>query len=202
MPGLGAAVAGTAMGGPLGGIAGFMGEGALGSIVPAYNAARARGLDPDAATKQAIIESGIAATFAGAMGLVGKFPLTGTAQKVINGEVADVLKRPLMEAMTQIGIVQPSLMAGQDVATGASRGELPSRDQLLTDMVVGGLAGLGIHENVPWAGEGKRVPPGAESRNLPRVRRALQQRRRPNALTCQASSDWLKEPNRLRRSEG
>src|SRR6516165_2379274 len=90
--------------------------------------------------------AGIAAAFATGMGMVGKFPLTGTATKEIEGEVATVLRRPILEAMVQLGVVQPGLMAGQDVATTLSHGEAPDAHQILTDMVVGGLGGLAIHE--------------------------------------------------------
>jgi len=144
-PGLGVAGAATLVGGPVAGIAGFGAEAAIERVVPAYNAARASGLDPDAAMKQAIVDSGIAATFAAAMGLAGKMPLTGIAAKELNGEVVNVLKRPMLEAFTQLSLVQPGLMATQDIATALSHGESPNAEQVLTDMLVGGLAGYGIH---------------------------------------------------------
>src|SRR6516162_2572249 len=145
-PGLGAAVGASAVGGPLAGIAAFAGEAAVERIVPAYKAGIAAGLTPDQAATRAGIDSGIAAAFATGMGMVGKFPLTGTVTKEIEGEVATVLRRPILEAMVQLGVVQPGLMAGQDVATTLSHGEAPDAHQILTDMVVGGLGGLAIHE--------------------------------------------------------
>jgi hypothetical protein len=144
-PGLTAAGAATAVAGPIAGIGGFAGEAAIERLVPAYNAARAAGLDPDQATKQALVDSGISAAFAVGMGLVGKFPLTGTIAKEVNGEVVNLLKRPVMEAFLQLSAVQPGLMAGQDIATSLSHGEAPNAEQLVTDMLVGGLAGYGIH---------------------------------------------------------
>ena len=144
-PGLGAAGAATLVGGPVAGIAGFGAEAAIERVVPAYNAARSAGLDPDSAMKRAIVDSGIAASFAAAMGFAGKMPLTGKVAQELNGVVVDALKRPMLEAFVQLSLVQPGLMAGQDVATALSHGEAPNAEQVLTDMLVGGLAGYGIH---------------------------------------------------------
>jgi hypothetical protein len=169
-PGLGTALAGSAVGGPLAGIAGFAGEAAIERLAPAYNAARAKGLDPDAAMHQALVDSGIASAFAIGMGVVGKAQITRMlglnpliAQE-INGEVADVLKRPALEALVQMGIVQPGLMAGQDITTTLANGESPNAEQVLTDMLIGSLAGFGIHET--WKGVDRiqemRAKAGAE----------------------------------------
>src|SRR5215831_13517904 len=63
--------------GPLGGIGAFGLEAAVGNLPSAYNAARARGLDDQAAIRQAIIESGLSSAFAVGMGMAGKFNVTG-----------------------------------------------------------------------------------------------------------------------------
>jgi len=93
------AVAGGMAGGPAGAIAGGAGGTALGmalqTIVPAYKAAAARGLPPDAALDEAMIQTGIAGAFGAAMGITGGVPLTGT--------VAGAIKRPLMEALVKLG---------------------------------------------------------------------------------------------------
>src|SRR5262249_52801013 len=67
------------------------------------------------------------------------------AAKELNGVVVNTLKRPMLEAFMQLSIVQPGLMASQDIATALSHGESPNAEQVLTDMLVGGLAGYGIH---------------------------------------------------------
>jgi hypothetical protein len=140
-PGLGTAIGATAVGGPLAGIAAFGGEAAIERLVPAYKAAVAAGLPPDQATTRALVDSGIAATFATAMGLAGKVGVT----KPLAEYVGRVLSPTALEALAQLGIVQPGLMAGQDVATSLAHGETPEAHQIMTDMVVGGLGGLAIH---------------------------------------------------------
>jgi hypothetical protein len=146
-PGLaGAAAASLTPAGPLGGIAAFAGEAAIANLPRAYNAARSRGLDDSSAIKQAIIESGIASAFAGAMGMAGKFNVTKSLSPYVAENIAQVLERSVSEALVQLGVVQPGLMAGQDVAEGLARGESPSMDAIMTDVAVGGLAGAAIHQ--------------------------------------------------------
>ena len=169
-PGLAAAgAASLTPAGPIGGIAAFGAEAAIGNLPSAYRAARQSGLDENAAIRQAITTSGLSAAFAVGMGIVGKFNITGAlAGKLapyINENIVAGLQRPVTEAMVQLGLVQPGLMASQDVATSlATTGQLPGGDQLLTDMAVGGLAGLGIHEVFKT---GERISKARESREEP-----------------------------------
>lgn len=146
----GAAAASATPLGPLGGIGVFAGEAAIANLPRAYNAARAKGLDETQAIHRAIIDSGIAASFAGLMGIAGKLSVTGAISgKVapyISEGVADILQRPVTESLIQLGVVQPGLMAGQDIATAGSHGELPEMDQLLTDVATNSLVGLGVHQ--------------------------------------------------------
>ena len=138
-PGLGTAAAATAVAGPIGGIAGFAGEAAVERIVPAYNAARMAGLTPDQAVRRALVDSGVSAGFAVAMGMAGKIAITG------RDEITGALARPALEGILQLSAVQPGLMGAQDVTTSLLHGESPNAEQVVTDMLVGGLAGYGIH---------------------------------------------------------
>jgi hypothetical protein len=153
-PGLAAAgagaTAGTVVGGlpgaMVGGIAGFGGEMALEALVPAYKAAIAAGFSPQEAAVRAGLTSGLAAAFAAAMGLVGKVNVTGSIAKAMAGEAAEAMAPQILETMVQLGVVQPSLMAGQDIAsTLTSTGQLPDSGRVLTDMFMGGVGGIATH---------------------------------------------------------
>lgn len=164
--GLGGGVAGGAIGGPIGGVVGSVGgfatEGGMGSLVPAYMAARAKGLDPDAATKQAIIDSGISAATAAAMGLAPELKVFGkVADPAVIDQVAMMTKRPVMEALTQLGIIQPTIAVTGHAATSASHGEVPGLDELATTFATGvgmGVVPVGAHAAVAGIHAAKAKP--------------------------------------------
>jgi hypothetical protein len=144
-PGLAGAGAATLAGGPLAGIAAFGIEAGLGALVPAYQAAVQAG-DPHP-IRRAIMDSGIAVGFAGLMGISGKIPASALGG-LVSESVAEMLERPIAEALFSLGIVGPGLAGAQDVVTAMSHGEAVNWPQTATDMVIGGLAGLGVHEVV------------------------------------------------------
>lgn len=119
--GAGIAGATTGIGAPVGALVGGAGGFALGSaiqtIAPAYQRARAAGLDHDESVNRALAETGIAAAFGGAMGAAPALsPLKGAVSR----------------ALAEIFAVQPGLGIGQQVATGAVEGKMPSLDELGT----------------------------------------------------------------------
>jgi hypothetical protein len=119
-------------------------EGAVGALVPAYKKARAEGLDPDAATSRAIVDSGISAATAAAMGLAPNISLFGKNTAVINDQVAQTLKRPVMELLAQLGMVQPGLAVTGEIVKDLSHGEAPDPWGLATTFVVGAAQGVPI----------------------------------------------------------
>lgn len=152
VPGLGAAGAGALVGGPIGAVAGFGIEGATGTLVPAYIAARAGGLSPEDAMKRALIDTGISAATATAMGIAPEFSIYGkVANPAVTDQVAEMLKRPALEAITQLGLVQPSLGTAGAAATTLSHGEVPKLEDLSTDFATGvgmGIVPVGAHATI------------------------------------------------------
>lgn len=118
--GLVGGAAGTGVGGPIGGLVGGVGGFALGSalqtIAPAYQKARADGLDHDAAVDRAMLETGIAGAFGAAMGAAPAAPVFG---KTATG----ALKAPISEALAQIFGVQPGLMMGHKATENLVEGK-------------------------------------------------------------------------------
>jgi hypothetical protein len=151
--GLGGGLAGGAVAGPIGGVVGTVGgfatEGGMGSLVPAYYAARAKNLSEPDAVKQALIDSGISATTAAAMGLAPELKVFGkVADPAILDQVAEIARRPVMEAFTQLGIIQPTIAVAGHAATTASHGEVPGLDELATTYATGvgmGVVPVGAH---------------------------------------------------------
>jgi hypothetical protein len=142
---LGAAgvVGGGALAGPagalLGGTAGLSGGMALQTLVPAYKAARATGLDHDSALSQALIQTGIAGGFGVAMGIVGATPLTATT-------IQGALKRPITEALVKLGIAEPGLMVAQaQTAKAAAGGGWLSPDEAIKGYIMGTGVGAAMH---------------------------------------------------------
>lgn len=161
VPGMVSAGVGAAIGGGIapvagaipGGAVGFGAEGAVGAIVPAYKKARAEGLSPDDAMQRAIVDSGISAATATAMGLAPGVSFFGksAAPELVNGQIASMLRRPTMEMLAQLGIVQPSLAVTGELATALTHGETPNPWDLATTGVVGiGMGGamVGAHATI------------------------------------------------------
>jgi hypothetical protein len=94
----------------LGGATGFALGSALQTLAPAYQRARAEGLDHDAAVERAWKETGIAGAFGAAMGAAPGASLFGRTAE-------GALKRPISEALAQIFGVQPGLGAAQHAST-------------------------------------------------------------------------------------
>jgi P-loop containing NTP hydrolase pore-1/C-terminal domain on Strawberry notch homologue/Large polyvalent protein associated domain 38/ddrB-like ParB superfamily domain len=129
---------GEALGAVGGGATGFALGSAIQTLAPAYQKARADGLDHDAAVDRAIKETGISTGFGAIMGLAP-------------AGVGQFLKGPISRALAEIFVVQPGLGAAQQVATGASEGQMPTADELATGYAenVGMGVGLaGAHEGV------------------------------------------------------
>lgn len=155
MPVTGAAIGGGLLGGAVGGpIGGGVGAtaaagltGTLQQLIPAYQGARARGLDHDAALTESLESSGVAGAFAAAMGLVGGVPLTGVTKiPLANGTIITALKRPITEAMVKMGLVEPALMVAQHQATKAvGPGGWITPDEAFTDFISGAAMGGIMH---------------------------------------------------------
>lgn len=151
-PGLGAGAVGTVLGGPIGAGVGFTGEIALSTLPSAYKAARATGLDPDAAMHRALIDTGIAGAGAAAMAIAPGFSLFGRVSGDAAAEAAiaaaTAFKRPALEAIAQLGVVQPLIGDTQHIATSLTHGETPGTEDLITthldQMAVGGVM-VGAH---------------------------------------------------------
>lgn len=120
-------------------------EGGLGALVPAYKKAREAGLDPEAATTRALVDSGIAAGTATAMGIAPSFSLFG--KTAVAEQTAQMLKRPVMEMLAQLGLVQPSLAVTGEIVRDLSHGEAPDPWSLATTYVVGAAQGVPIVGN-------------------------------------------------------
>lgn len=159
VPGALSALGGAAISGGVGGVVGFGAEGGLGALVPAYKKARAEGLDPDSATTRAIVDSGISAATAVAMGLGPEVSFFGRQGVEVGGQIASMMKRPAMETLAQVGIVQPSLAITGELATALTHGETPNPWDLATTGVVGiGMGGamVGAHAVIRTAAQARK----------------------------------------------
>jgi hypothetical protein len=112
-------------GGIPGGAAGFAVGSMMQEIAPAYQRARADGLDHDAAVTRAIEQSGIAGAFGAVMGMAPGLSAFGRSAE-------GALRRPISEALAQVFGVQPGLGAAQQVAQGAIEGKMPTAGELAT----------------------------------------------------------------------
>lgn len=150
----GLGLGGEAVAGPPGAFGGAAAGFGLGSaiqtVAPAYAAARAEGLDHDAAVDRALKQTGIAAAFGTAMGLAPGVALFGRT-------VEGALKKPVSEALAQIFGVQPSLAITQGAAQNLAAGkDLPSTDDILKQYAIQSAAGgalVGGHAALRKLGE-------------------------------------------------
>ena len=183
VPGAGAAIAGSAVGIPA--PVGFGAEAMLGTVVPAYKAARAAGLDPEAATKRALIDSGIAAAGATAMGIAPGISFFGRAPtEAAVDQVANTFKRPVLEALTQLGFVQPAIATGAHEITALTHGEQPGTDDLLTTYVTGaamGLVPVGAHAALRGLTGGTPSASGAPPATPDEISRSFENQAPPGA---------------------
>jgi hypothetical protein len=158
--GLAGGAIGGAVGGPIGAGIGGAGGFALGSMlqefVPAFERAREAGLGVEEARDRALIESGIAGAFGAVMGGVGPAmnylrPLVSRAiiaSGLVSLGTAGRISRgigTLGKAPAQLGVVQPTLAIGQQVAEGAAEGRIPTREELVQTAVLGLAQGLPTH---------------------------------------------------------
>lgn len=159
-PGIGAAALGAPLG-QVGAAVGFGLEGGLGTLVPAYKKARTEGLDPDAATTRALVDTGIAASTATSMGLSPGVAIFGRVQNpAVTDQVATMLKRPVMEMLAQLGVVQPLLADTGHIVTSLSHGEAPDPWDVATTHVVGTAMGglpVGVHATIRAMNVAKRA---------------------------------------------
>lgn len=162
--GPGGQLAGSALGFGLGS--------ALQTVAPAYQKARAEGLDHDTAVTRAMEETGIAGAFGAAMGAAPGLALFGKS--------GEALKRPLGEALAQVFGVQPALSVAQQAAIKVNEGKgLPTAEEAAQTALIGAATGavlVGGHrlsaaaieqlraagvEPTPINFEGRPVEPGA-----------------------------------------
>lgn len=136
---------GAAVGATGGLIAGLGAEGGLGTLVPAYKKARAEGLEPDDALHRALIDTGISAGTATAMGLAPMGSVFGkVANPAVTDQVATMLRRPVAEMMAQLGVVQPSLAVTGEIVKDLAHGDTPDPWGVATTYVVGAAQGVPI----------------------------------------------------------
>ena len=124
-------------GGLVGAPAGFAIGSMIQSIAPAYQAARANGLDHDAAVRQAIAQTGVAGAFGAVMGAIPGVSAFGR-----NAQGA--LERPISEALLQIFGTVPAVGTAQELASGAVAGRMPTADELATGYASNVGLGLGL----------------------------------------------------------
>jgi hypothetical protein len=124
-PGIGTAILGT-IGFGLGSL--------IQTLAPAYQQARAEGLDHDAAVDRALKETGIAVAFGA---LAGGIPNAGLFGKTLEG----ALKRPVSELLAQIFGVQPGLSVIQGATTRAIEGKPITPDEIVSDYMDGLTSG-------------------------------------------------------------
>lgn len=171
-----AGVTGGVLGGPVG--AGFgAGTSEFGMrLIPAYQEARAKGLDEDAAIKEAATVAAVSGGTAAIMGSAGMTPLFGT-QLVARGNtaVAEAFKHPLKEALAQLGIVQPTIAAAGSIAGGMAQGRDVSPSEVLENTMLGipsgapfvALAGFQGGRPLPRVPEQVVKRPFEPTRNVP-----------------------------------
>lgn len=146
VPALGAAGVGAVARVPL--PVSFGVEGGVGALVPAYKKARAEGLSAEDATTRALVDSGISAAVATAMGIApsiaifGKTPGVSAALDMTLDSTAQLLKRPVMEMLAQLGLVQPGLAVAGEVVKELSHGADLDPWGLATSYVVGAAQGV------------------------------------------------------------
>lgn len=138
LPAVGGGIAGMAAGGLPGGMVGAGLTGGSFSLYPNYRSALQRGLSSEDAAREAIKVSALTAgTEAAAWGAFG-IPLLGTAaRETAAGVVADVMKHPFLEALTQIGAVQPGISATSKYAESLITGKPYTPIEFATDWVTG-----------------------------------------------------------------
>lgn len=130
-------VIGNVAGGLVGGAAGFAGGAALETFLPAFQRARSQGLSDDEAMHQAAVETGIMSAFSAAAGALPGVSFYGR-------DAEGVFLRPIREALTQLGIIQPAVAVGQTAAGAAAEGRTVTPGEMLESgvMSVAGMAPL------------------------------------------------------------
>jgi hypothetical protein len=142
------------------------------TLAPAYQRARAEGLDHEAAVDRALKETAIDTAFGA---LLGAVPGVSVFGKTAEGAV----RRPISELLAQIFAVQPGITIAQDATTHAFEGKPVTVDDLISAYVGGMGAGAVLggtqtalrrwHPSIWW---GLPIVRGREaelklSRNLP-----------------------------------
>lgn len=160
-------------------LAGGAGGYAVGSMIteiaPAYQKARAAGLDHDAAVTRAIEETGIAGAFGAVSGVL-------PAGSAFGKDAVGALKRPISEALLQVFGAQPIVGAAQQETTGLVEGKQPTAAELAT----------GYAENV---GVGAGLVGGhAVLRAIPDAAQRLPLRESPPEAPGTAASPGAPEP--------
>lgn len=143
----------------IGGAAGFGLGSVIQEIAPAYQRARAEGLDHDKAVDRAMLESGISGAFGAAMGLAPGLTAFG---KTAEGAI----KKPISEALLQIFGVQPAIGAAQEATTNVAEGkpvEPASLAQQYALNVGQGVGLVGAHAGVHALAPTPKAPPTPES---------------------------------------
>src|SRR5262249_8359655 len=132
---------GGLVGGPIGAFTGSIAQ----ELMPAYQAARAKGLSHDQAVDEAWKSASVSGGTGALMTIAPIFKLFGTT-------VEGALKKPVSEFLAQAFGVQPAIGAAGQVAQGAVTGQPVTPEQLaegyLTN-VGAGTAMAGAHQVVP-----------------------------------------------------
>lgn len=154
-------VVGTAIGGTVGGALGGAAGAAIQTLAPAYQQARAQGMDPDAATSYALQHAGTQGVIGGAMAALGGLaPVRAIATRMLESSFTRAglgANRAAFQAAERAGssgavttgdlaaqtlAIQPAVaLAGQAAETGYDQGRLPTADEFAQGYV--GAAGPG-----------------------------------------------------------
>lgn len=116
---------GAAVGALAGGAAGFGSGAALQTIVPAYKQGIADGLTQDQAVDAAVKKTWVAGGIGALMGLAPGLKIFGKSWQLAGvgkdgiGEMVNMARKPVTEALVQMGVIQPSLGAVQQTADAA-----------------------------------------------------------------------------------
>jgi predicted RNA methylase len=154
--GIGGAAGGGALAGPPGALAGSMGGMAVGSAIQevpaAYQRARQDHLSHEQAVDRAMKETGIAAAFGAAMGAAPELK---------------VFKNALGEALAEMFVKQPALMAGQTATTNAIEGK-PLGQGVAESAVMGAAMGVPLGVGAAFR-HGGEAPGAGPNMNAPHI---------------------------------
>lgn len=148
--GAGIGAAGGPVGAAGGATIGFVGAAAASALRPAFEKARASGLEWNDAVRQSILVSGLAGGIAGIMPAASRVAMFGTKPIMdaagnltadAAGQIVRHVEHPVSEALAQVLGVQPGLMTAQTAGTAAIEGRAPTADELAKGYIAGAGGG-------------------------------------------------------------